>query len=53
MSVGGGGFRKGAVRCCGDYLVILWPALPSGSWGKLSKDLDAWVGLWKYDFRVN
>jgi hypothetical protein len=24
-----------------------------GLWGKLSKDLDAWVGLWKYDFWVN
>ena len=31
------------------------PALGSclGLWGKLSKDLDAWVELWKYDFWVN
>jgi Trypsin-like peptidase domain len=47
--------RKG--RKCG--VATSWsywgPALGSrvGPWGKLSKDLDAWVGLWKYDFWVN
>ena len=61
--IGGGWCRcpgcevAGKGRRCGggDWPVMSWPVLCSclGLWGKLSKDLDAWVGLCKYDFWVN